>query len=95
VRIYNPNMKKLDLRTTSSHFIGYAVNSKEFKFYCPSHNTRIVESMNARFLKDAEPSGSAHPQRIELEEARELAKSPPHKGRLIVSRENHIDYPWP
>jgi len=51
--------------------------------------------MNARFLKDAEPSGSAHPQRIELEEARELAKSPPHKGRLIVSRENHIDYPWP
>jgi hypothetical protein len=28
VRIYNPNMKKLDPRTTSSHFIGYAVNSK-------------------------------------------------------------------
>jgi hypothetical protein len=57
-------MKKLDPRTTSGHFIGYAVNSKGFRFYCPSHSTRIVESMNAKFLEDAEPSGSAHPQRI-------------------------------
>jgi len=59
VRIYNPNMKKLDPMTTSGHFIGYAVNSKRFKFYCPSHSTRIVEFMNAKFLDDAEPSGSA------------------------------------
>jgi transposase InsO family protein len=42
VRIYNPNMKKLDLRTTISHFIGYAINSKGFRFYCPSHSTRII-----------------------------------------------------
>jgi hypothetical protein len=86
-------MKKLDTRTTSGHFIGYAVNSKGFRFYCPSHSTRIVEPMNAKFLEDAEPSGSAHPQRIELVEARELAKYPPHRGRLIVFRENQIDYP--
>jgi hypothetical protein len=62
-------MKKLDPSTTSGHFIGYAVNSKGFRFYCPSHSTRIVESMNAKFFKDAEPSGSAHSQRIELVEA--------------------------
>jgi hypothetical protein len=43
VRIYNPNMKKLDPRTTSSHFIGYAVNSNGFRFYYPSHSTRIVD----------------------------------------------------
>jgi hypothetical protein len=92
VRIYNPNMKKLDPRTTSGHFIGYAVNSKGFRFYSPSHSTRIVESMNAKFLEDVEPSGSAYPQRIELVKARELAKSPPHRGRMIVFRENQIDY---
>jgi len=63
VRINNPNMKKLDPKTTSGHFIGYAVNSKGSRFYCPSHSTRIVESMNAKFLEDVEPSGSAHPQR--------------------------------
>jgi hypothetical protein len=38
---------------------------------------------------------SAHPQRIELEEAQELAKSPPHRERLIVFKENQIDYPKP
>jgi hypothetical protein len=93
VRICNPNIKKLDPRTTSSHLIGYVENSKGFRFYRPSHSTRIIESMNTKFLEDAEPSGSAHPQRIELVEARELAKSPPHRGRLIVFKENQIDYP--
>jgi hypothetical protein len=48
--------------------------------------------MNVKFLEDVEPSGSAYPQRIELVEARELAKSPPHRRRMIVFRENQIDY---
>jgi hypothetical protein len=69
VRIYNPNIKKLEPRTINSHFIGYAVNSKGFRFYYPSNNTRIVESMNAKFLKDLEHNGSAYPQMIEFEEA--------------------------
>jgi hypothetical protein len=51
--------------------------------------------MNAKFFEDTEPSGSAYPQIIELVEARELAKSPPHRGRMIVFRENQIDYPEP
>ncbi|KAL6339309.1 hypothetical protein AAG906_028030 [Vitis piasezkii] len=51
VRIYNPQEKKLDPRTISGYFIGYAEKSKEYKFYCPSHNTRIVESRNAKFLE--------------------------------------------
>jgi transposase InsO family protein len=72
VRIYNPNIKKLDPRITSGHFIGYAVNSKGFRLYCPSNNTRIVESMNARLLEDLEHSGNAYPLRIELEKAQEL-----------------------
>ncbi|RVW72007.1 Retrovirus-related Pol polyprotein from transposon TNT 1-94 [Vitis vinifera] len=48
VRVYNPQEKKLDSRTISAYFIGYAERSKGYKFYCPSHSTRIVESRNAK-----------------------------------------------
>ena len=51
VRIYNPQEKKLDPRTISGYFIGYAERSKGYRFYCPSHSTRIVESRNQSFLK--------------------------------------------
>jgi transposase InsO family protein len=89
VRIYNPNLKNLDPRTTSGFFMGYVVNSKGFRFYCHSHSPRIVESINAKFIEDVEPS--AHPHLVELEEARELAEAPSHEGRLIVIRENQND----
>jgi hypothetical protein len=91
VWIYNPNIKKLDPRTTSGHFINYAVNFKGFRFYCPSNNTRIVESMNAKFLEDLEHSGGAYPQRIELEEAQELTDAPLSKGSLIMFKEIQTD----
>ncbi|RVW23780.1 Retrovirus-related Pol polyprotein from transposon TNT 1-94 [Vitis vinifera] len=58
VRIYNPQEKKLDLRTISGYFIGYAEKSKGYRFYCPSHSTRIVESRNAKFLEYDLVSGS-------------------------------------
>ena len=51
VRIYNPQEKKLDPRTISGYFIGYAEKSKGYRFYCPSHSTRIVESRNAKFIE--------------------------------------------
>ena len=44
VRVYNPQEKKLDLRTVSGYFIGYAEKSKGYKFYCPSRAMKIVES---------------------------------------------------
>ncbi|KAL4354134.1 hypothetical protein GQ457_06G003750 [Hibiscus cannabinus] len=58
VRIYNPQEKKLDPRTISGYFIGYAEKSKGYRFYCPSHSTRIVESRNAKFLENDSVSGS-------------------------------------
>ena len=58
VRIYNPQEKKLDPRTISGYFIGYDERSKKYRFYCPSHNTRIVESRNAKFLENDLISGS-------------------------------------
>jgi len=48
-----------------------------------------------KFPEDAEPSGSAHSHKLEFEEALELAKSPPHRGWMIVFRKNQIDYPEP
>ena len=52
VRIYNPHEKKLDPRTLSGFFISYAKTSKGYRFYYPSHSTRIVESRNAKFLEN-------------------------------------------
>ena len=57
VRIYNPHEKKLDPRTLSGFFIGYVETSKGYRFYYPSHSTRIVESMNAKFLENDMISG--------------------------------------
>ncbi|CAL9121826.1 unnamed protein product [Musa textilis] len=58
VRIYNPQEKKLDLRTISRYFITYAEKSKGYRFYYPSHTTRIVELRNTKFLEDDMISGS-------------------------------------
>ena len=60
MRVYNPHERKLDPRTTSRFFIGYPLASKSFRFYCPGHHTRIVESLNAKFLEDHIDSSSSH-----------------------------------
>ena len=57
VRMYNPHEKELDPRTLSGFFIGYAKTSKGYRFYCPSHSTRIVESRNSKFLETDMISG--------------------------------------
>ena len=64
VRIYNPQEKKLDSRTISGYFVGYAERSKGYRFYCPSHSTRIVESRNAKFLENNLISESDQSQNI-------------------------------
>ena len=52
VRIYNLQEKKLDPRTINGYFVGYVENSKGYKFYCPHHSLRFVESWNAKFLEN-------------------------------------------
>ncbi|KAM1705943.1 hypothetical protein ACFX2K_028156 [Malus domestica] len=94
VRVYNPQLKKLDSRTISGFFIGYPPNSKGFKFFCPSHTPRIVEARNAKFLEDHELSGSEFPRNIEIEKINEANESSSKEGRLVVFQENHsIDIP--
>ena len=72
-KLYNPQSRKLDLKTISCFFIGYPERSKGYRFYCPSHSTRIVETRHAEFLENANNSGSGSFRRIELQEARDEA----------------------
>ena len=84
VRIYNPQEKKLDPRTVSGYFIGYAEKSKGYRFYCPSHTTSIVESRNAKFLEDDVISGSDHFKNIVF--AHDYIESQPSTSndRLVI-----------
>ena len=52
VRPYNPQSKKLDLKTISGYFIGYCVGSRGSRFYCPLNTTRVIESNLAIYFED-------------------------------------------
>ena len=69
-RIYNPHEKNLDSRMISGYFIGYPDKSKGYRFCCPNHSVRIVETSNARFLENGEISGSNEPRKVDVEEIR-------------------------
>lgn len=70
-RSYNLQEKKLDPGTVSYYFIGYPERSKGFRFYCPSHTTRIIETETTRFIEDGENSGSGIPRNTVLQKIRE------------------------
>ena len=69
VRIYNPHEKKLDSMTISCYFIGYPERSIGYRFYCPNHSTRIVESGNARFIENGSVSRSVGARDVEIRES--------------------------
>ena len=84
VRIYNPQEKKLDPRTISGYFIGYAERSKGYRFYCLSHNTRIVESRNAKFLENDLISGSDQTRNIVSEKDHSESQPSTSSDRLVI-----------
>ena len=84
VRIYNPQEKKLDPRTISGYFIGYAERSKGYRFYCPSHSTRIVESRNAKFLENDLISGSNQTRNIVSEKDHSESQPSTSSERLVI-----------
>ena len=43
VKVFNPNIGKLDSKTVSYHFIGYLEKSKGYHFYCPDRYTKFVD----------------------------------------------------
>ena len=70
VWVYNPHEKKLDFRTISGYFIGYLEKWKGYRFYCPNHSTRIVETGNARFIENCEINGSDKIHNVSIQEVR-------------------------
>ncbi|KAI5325276.1 hypothetical protein L3X38_034350 [Prunus dulcis] len=56
-KVYNPELAKLDPKTVSCRFIGYADRSKGFRFYCPNYVKRIVETGKARFIEHDDNEG--------------------------------------
>ena len=52
VRIYNPQIKKLDPKTISGYFVGYCIRSRGSRFFYPSHTMRIVELDRAVYFED-------------------------------------------
>ena len=63
VNIYNPYVKKLDAGTVNGFFIGYPKKSKGYRCYCPNHSMIIVESGNARFIKNGQIRGVVNHER--------------------------------
>ena len=49
---YNLQSKKLDSKTISGYFIGYFVGSRDSRFYCPLHTTRVIKSDRAIYFED-------------------------------------------
>ena len=52
MRPYNPQSKKLDIKTISGYFIGYYVGSRGSRFYCPSHTIRVIELDRTIYFED-------------------------------------------
>jgi hypothetical protein len=50
-KIYNRQLRKLDPKTTSYHFIGYPKKSKVYQFYCPERITKFADTRHAVFLE--------------------------------------------
>jgi hypothetical protein len=84
VRLYNPHENKLDFRTISGSFIGYPEKSKGYKFYCPNHSTRIVETGHARFIENGEVSGSDKLQNVVIQEVRVQVPVPMASKEIVV-----------
>ena len=84
MRIFNPQERKLDPKTISGYFIGYPERSKGYRFYCPTHTTRIVESRNAKFLENLKNSGSEQNRNLSYKEVREQLELPVEQTRVVV-----------
>jgi hypothetical protein len=65
VKIFNPQLEKLDPKTISCHFIGYPDKSKGYRFYCPGRTTKYVDTRHVVFL---ECDMTSSPHNIDLEE---------------------------
>jgi hypothetical protein len=69
-KVFNPNIRKLDPKTVSYHFIGYPDISKGYWFYCPNNYAKIMKTRHAVFFENGGISESKISRKIDLEEKR-------------------------
>jgi hypothetical protein len=75
-KVFNPNIRKLDSKTVSCHFIGYPEKSKGFHFYCPDRHIKFIEMRHVVFLEDEMMRESVAGREIDLEEKQVCAPTP-------------------
>ena len=96
MRPYNPSLKKLDPRSVSGYFVGYANKSKGYRFYCPSYSMRIVESKHAVFLERDSVNEVVQPSRFAFEEERVVNPVPPSQESTVsLPLAEHVDEAQP
>jgi len=66
-RPYRPYERKLDSRTISCYFVGYAERSRGYKFYDPTLRS-IFETGNARFLEEVKFGKEENIRKVVFEE---------------------------
>ncbi|RVW93240.1 Retrovirus-related Pol polyprotein from transposon TNT 1-94 [Vitis vinifera] len=91
-RPYKPHEKKLDSKTVSSYFIGYAERSRGFKFYDPAIRS-IFETGTATFFEDVEFGGRNQARNIvfEEEEGSTIAFDNVQVSLPIIDQEVNLD----
>lgn len=67
-RPYNPQESKLDSKTVLGYFISYPDHSRGYKFYCPTHTTRVIETNEAVVIDEINYSHQFEDLECELEE---------------------------
>jgi hypothetical protein len=75
-KVFNPNIRKLDPRIVSCHFIGSPEKSKGFHFYCLDRYTKFIETRHAVILEDEMMRGSMVARKIVFEEKRVCVPTP-------------------
>ena len=91
VRIYNPQEKKLDPRTISGYSIGYVEKSKGYRFYFPSHATRIMESRNEKFHENNLVSKSSQFHDTLSEKDHHQSQGPGLSHRLTIIHTHEVE----
>ena len=76
VKVFNPNIEKLNSKIVSCHFIGYPDKSKGYRFYCPDRHTKFAETKHAVFLEDDMVRESMVAREINFEEKRVYVPTP-------------------
>ena len=84
-KVFYPNIRKLDPKKVSCHFVGYSDKSKVYCFCCPNRHTKFIETKHVVFLENEIVRGSMVPRdslgsmvarKIDLEEKRVFEPTP-------------------